>query len=124
MLKHVGEPPTFDFEPRDHLELGEPLGAIDTERGAKVSGARFYFLTGVGAQLQLAMLNLAMAQALGNGFVADDPAGARQARGDGGHRLPRRSTPTRSTTCPTTTSTSSAPPRCRSRRYTWTRSST
>ena len=64
-----GEPREFDFEPLDHLELGQRLGAIDTERGAKVSGARFYFLTGVGAQLQLAMLNLAMAQALEAGFV-------------------------------------------------------
>jgi len=69
VLETVGEPPTFDFEPRDHLELGQLLGAIDTERGAKVSGARFYYLTGVGAQLQLAMLNLAMAQALEAGFV-------------------------------------------------------
>ena len=54
VIKHVGEPPEFDFEPRDHLELGEGLGAIDMERGAKVSGARFYFLRGVGAQLQWA----------------------------------------------------------------------
>ncbi|MCY7372464.1 MAG: serine--tRNA ligase [Spirochaetaceae bacterium] len=69
VLEHVGEPPQLDFEPRDHLELGQRLGAIDTERGAKVSGARFYFLTGVGAQLQLAMLNLAMAQAIEAGFV-------------------------------------------------------
>ena len=69
VLEHVGEPPRFDFEPLDHLELGQRLGAIDTERGAKVSGARFYFLTGVGAQLQLAMLNLAMAQAIEAGFV-------------------------------------------------------
>ncbi|HEX6935503.1 MAG TPA: serine--tRNA ligase, partial [Actinomycetes bacterium] len=69
VLEHVGEPRTFDFEPRDHLELGQLLGAIDTERGAKVSGARFYFLTGVGAQLQLAMLNMAMAQATAAGFV-------------------------------------------------------
>ena len=69
VLEHVGEPPTFDFEPLDHLELGQRLGAIDTERGAKVSGARFYYLTGVGAQLQLAMLNLAMAQAAEAGFV-------------------------------------------------------
>jgi len=69
VLEHVGEPPSFDFEPRDHLELGERLGAIDTQRGAKVSGARFYYLTGVGAQLQLAMLNLAMAQAAEAGFV-------------------------------------------------------
>ncbi|MBA2769226.1 MAG: serine--tRNA ligase [Sporichthyaceae bacterium] len=69
VLEHVGEPPVFDFEPRDHLELGQGLGAIDTERGAKVSGARFYYLTGVGAQLQLAMLNLAMAQAVEAGFL-------------------------------------------------------
>jgi len=69
VLEHVGEPPSFDFEPRDHLDLGERLGAIDTQRGVKVSGARFYFLTGVGAQLQLAMLNLAMAQAAAAGFV-------------------------------------------------------
>jgi seryl-tRNA synthetase len=69
VLEHVGEPPRFDFTPLDHLELGQRLGAIDTERGAKVSGARFYYLTGVGAQLQLAMLNLAMAQAASAGFV-------------------------------------------------------
>jgi seryl-tRNA synthetase len=69
VLEHVGEPPELDFEPLDHLELGQRLGAIDTERGAKVSGARFYYLTGVGAQLQLAMLNLAMAQAAEAGFV-------------------------------------------------------
>ncbi len=69
VLEHVGEVPQFDFEPRDHLELGQLLGAIDTERGAKVSGARFYYLTGVGAMLQLAMLNLAMAQAIAAGFI-------------------------------------------------------
>ncbi|GLW64747.1 serine--tRNA ligase [Actinomadura rubrobrunea] len=69
VLEHVGEPPKFDFEPKDHLELGEALGAIDTERGAKVSGARFYFLTGVGARLQLALLNLAMEQAIAAGFT-------------------------------------------------------
>ncbi|MFI0448263.1 serine--tRNA ligase [Actinomadura sp. 6N118] len=68
-LEHVGEIPTFDFEPRDHLELGEGLGAIDMERGAKVSGARFYYMTGVGARLQLALLNLAMEQAIEAGFV-------------------------------------------------------
>jgi seryl-tRNA synthetase len=69
VLEHVGEPREFDFEPLDHLELGQRLGAIDTERGAKVSGARFYYLTGVGAQLQLAMLNLAITQAAEAGFV-------------------------------------------------------
>ncbi|XRQ09528.1 serine--tRNA ligase [Actinomadura welshii] len=69
VLEHVGEPPEFDFEPKDHLELGESLGAIDMERGAKVSGARFYYLTGVGARLQYALLNLAMEQAVAAGFV-------------------------------------------------------
>ncbi|MBA3619446.1 MAG: serine--tRNA ligase [Acidothermales bacterium] len=69
VLEEVGERPTFDFTPRDHVELGELLGAIDVERGVKVSGARFYFLTGVGAQLQLGLLNLAMAQALATGFT-------------------------------------------------------
>ena len=69
VLEHVGTPPTLDFEPKDHLEIGEALGAIDTERGAKVSGARFYFLRGVGARLQWAMLNLAMSKAIENGFI-------------------------------------------------------
>jgi len=68
VLKHVGTPREFDFTPRDHLDIGERLGAIDMERGAKVSGARFYFLTGVGAQLQLALLNMAAAQAGATGF--------------------------------------------------------
>jgi seryl-tRNA synthetase len=68
VLKHVGEPKKFDFTPLDHLDLGEGLGAIDMERGAKVSGSRFYFLTGIGAQLQLALLNMATSQALANGF--------------------------------------------------------
>lgn len=56
------------FEPKDHLELGEKLGAIDMERGAKVSGSRFYYLTGVGALLELALVNAAIAQA-GGGFI-------------------------------------------------------
>ncbi|MEJ6013227.1 serine--tRNA ligase [Corynebacterium sp. H127] len=68
VLEHVGEPTTFDFEPKDHLELGESLGLIDMERGAKISGARFYFLTGFGAMLQLGMLNLAAQKAMANGF--------------------------------------------------------
>ncbi|MDR6863329.1 serine--tRNA ligase [Phycicoccus sp. 3266] len=68
VLETVGEVPTFDFEPRDHLELGEMLGAVDMERGAKVSGSRFYFLTGVGARLELALLNMAVAQAVEQGF--------------------------------------------------------
>jgi seryl-tRNA synthetase len=57
------------FAPRDHLELGQLLGAIDVERGAKVSGSRFYYLTGQGAELELALINLAMSFALRNGFI-------------------------------------------------------
>ncbi|MFJ7195990.1 MULTISPECIES: serine--tRNA ligase [unclassified Streptomyces] len=57
------------FEPKDHLELGEKLGAIDMERGAKVSGSRFYYLTGVGALLELALVNAAIAQATEAGFI-------------------------------------------------------
>jgi seryl-tRNA synthetase len=57
------------FEPRDHLELAEGLGALDMERGAKVGGSRFYFLTGVGARLELALLNMAVAQAVEHGFT-------------------------------------------------------
>jgi seryl-tRNA synthetase len=68
VLRTVGDPPAI-ADPKDHLELGERLGAIDTERGAKVSGSRFYFLTGPGALLQLAMLQLAIQQAVENGFT-------------------------------------------------------
>ncbi|GAA3460384.1 serine--tRNA ligase [Saccharothrix longispora] len=68
VLKHVGTPREFDFEPKDHLDLGTRLRAIDMERGAKVSGSRFYFLTGIGAQLELALLNMAVAQATAAGF--------------------------------------------------------
>lgn len=57
------------FEAKDHLELGQILGAIDVERGAKVSGSRFYFLTGIGALLELALVNAAMAQATAAGFT-------------------------------------------------------
>ncbi len=68
VLREVGDKPALDTV-RDHLELAEGLLAIDTERGAKVSGARFYFLTGVGAQLELAILNLAIDTAVGAGFT-------------------------------------------------------
>jgi seryl-tRNA synthetase len=69
LLETVGTPAEFDFEPRDHIELGRLLGAIDLDRGAKVSGSRFYFLTGVGAELELALINLAMQQAREAGFT-------------------------------------------------------
>ena len=68
-LRTHGTPPQFDFEPLDHLALGEKLGAIDMERGAKVSGARFTFLTGIGARLELALMNLGMERALAAGFI-------------------------------------------------------
>jgi seryl-tRNA synthetase len=68
VLDVVGEPAAID-NPKDHLELGEALGLIDMERGAKVSGSRFYFLTGRGALLQLGLLQLAIRLAADNGFV-------------------------------------------------------
>ena len=68
VLEHIGEIPEFDFEPKDHLELGESLGMIDMARGTKVGGARFYYLTGDGAWMQLAMLQLAAAKAREAGF--------------------------------------------------------
>ncbi|EXU65017.1 seryl-tRNA synthetase [Streptomyces sp. PRh5] len=72
VLETVGTPRDFEaegFAPKDHLELGELLGAIDTERGAKVSGSRFYYLTGIGALLEFALVNAAMAQATAAGFT-------------------------------------------------------
>jgi seryl-tRNA synthetase len=75
VLRSVGAPRDLaaeygpEFTVRDHLELGELLAAIDVERGTKVSGARFYFLTGVGARLELALLNAAMDRAIAAGFV-------------------------------------------------------
>ncbi|MEV3905308.1 serine--tRNA ligase [Mycobacterium sp. NPDC050551] len=68
VLETVGEPPRLD-DPKDHLELGEALGLIDMERGAKVSGSRFYFLTGAGALLQLGLMQLAVRLATDNGFT-------------------------------------------------------
>lgn len=68
-LREVGQRPTFDFTPRDHVELGERLDAIDLQRGVKVSGSRFYFLKGVGARLELAIMNLALDRALEAGFT-------------------------------------------------------
>jgi len=68
VLDVVGEPAPID-NPKDHLELGEALGLLDMERGAKVSGSRFYFLTGQGALLQLGLLQMAIRLAADNGFV-------------------------------------------------------
>ncbi|SFR68712.1 seryl-tRNA synthetase [Agromyces sp. CF514] len=69
LIKTVGEVPTFDFEPRDHLEIGELLDAIDMQRGAKVSGARFHYLKGIGARLELAIMTMGLDRALAAGFT-------------------------------------------------------
>jgi seryl-tRNA synthetase len=70
VLEHVGTPREFqNFEPKDHVELGKLLGAIDTERGAKVSGSRSYYLTGVGALLEFALVNYAISSAVKAGFT-------------------------------------------------------
>ena len=76
VLEEVGTPRDFTaegFEPRDHIELGRLLGAIDIERGAKVSGSRFYYLTGVGADLEFALVNMALDQARAAGFTTMIP---------------------------------------------------
>ena len=72
VIKEVGTKRDFAAEGiavRDHVEIGELLGAIDIERGAKVSGSRFYYLTGPGAMLELALVQLAMNTAQKNGFT-------------------------------------------------------
>ncbi len=69
VLEEVGKPREFNFTPKDHVELGKILGAIDVERAAKVSGARFYYLTGVGALLELALVNYAITSASKAGFI-------------------------------------------------------
>jgi seryl-tRNA synthetase len=63
VLREVGEKPAI-VDPRDHQALGEGIGAIDVERGAKVSGSRFYYLTGPGRAAAIGMLQLAIAQAV------------------------------------------------------------
>ncbi len=69
VIEHVGTPRIFDFEAKDHVELGKLLGAIDTERGAKVAGSRSYYLTGSGAMLEFALVNFAIASAVKAGFT-------------------------------------------------------
>ena len=72
VIEHVGTPRDFakdGFQPKDHVELGKLLGAIDTERGAKVAGSRSYYLTGAGALLEFALVNYAIASATKAGFI-------------------------------------------------------
>lgn len=68
-LKTVGEKREFDFQPVDHLDLAEKLGIIDMERGAKISGSRFYFLVGLGALLENALMQRALALGVQHGFT-------------------------------------------------------
>ena len=70
VIREEGTKPTFNFELRDHVALGELLDVIDIERGAKISGSRFYFLKGWGARLELALMNMALDQAAQAGFTA------------------------------------------------------
>ncbi|MCA1713558.1 MAG: serine--tRNA ligase [Actinobacteria bacterium] len=68
-VRRVGEPPRFDFEVRDHVELMEPVGALDIARAAKVSGSRFYYLKGEGALLEFALVRYALDVAMEHGYV-------------------------------------------------------
>ena len=70
VIKEVGTKPTFDFEPQDHVALGESLDIIDIERGTKIAGSRFYFLKGWGARLELALMNMALDHASAQDFTA------------------------------------------------------
>jgi len=70
VIEHVGTPREFkDFEAKDHVEIGKLIGAIDTERGAKVAGSRSYYLTGAGAMLEFALVNYAIQSAVKAGFI-------------------------------------------------------
>jgi seryl-tRNA synthetase len=69
VLRHVGDKPTFEHEPRDHVDLLEPPGAIDLARGAKVSGSRFAYLVGEGALLEFALVRYAMDVAMAHGHT-------------------------------------------------------
>jgi seryl-tRNA synthetase len=72
IIEEIGKPRDFKgegFEPKDHVELGKLLKAIDTERGAKVAGSRSYYLTGPGAMLEFALVNFAISSAVKAGFI-------------------------------------------------------
>ncbi|MDR7413353.1 MAG: serine--tRNA ligase [Armatimonadota bacterium] len=69
VVRTWGTPPRFDFEPKDHVELGLRLGILDFERAAKVSGSRFYYLLGKGALLEMALVRYALDRLLAHGFV-------------------------------------------------------
>lgn len=68
VIKKNGEPPKFDFKPKDHIEIGKALELIDFDRGVKVSGFRGYYLKNEGAILQLAVLNFALDHLISKGY--------------------------------------------------------
>jgi seryl-tRNA synthetase len=68
-VRRWGEPPSFDFEPKDHVALGEALGMIDIERGVRTSGSRFYYLTGSAVRIQFALIQYGLEFATARGFV-------------------------------------------------------
>jgi seryl-tRNA synthetase len=72
-VREVGSPPTFDFEPRDHLDIGEKLGVVDVERAAKVSGSRFAYLLGQAVVLELALVRFAVDRLSAAGFTPAIP---------------------------------------------------
>jgi len=69
VLKTVGELPEFDFEPQPHWELGPSLGIIDFERGVKITGSRFYVLSGAGARLQRALIAFMLDLHINQGYT-------------------------------------------------------
>jgi len=69
VVREVGKVPAFDFEPADHVTLGERLGLIDFETAAKVAGQKFYYLTGEAAQLQFALVQYVMGLLIDEGFL-------------------------------------------------------
>ena len=120
-LRREGEVPEFDFEPVDHVELGKRLGLIDIERGVKVAGTRNYYLTGNGARLERAVMNLALDMMVERGFeMMSVPVLVRYPAMEGTAYFPAARI--RRTTSRRTSSSSPAPPRCRSPRSIPTRS--
>jgi seryl-tRNA synthetase len=69
LVREVGEPGSFGFQPRDHVDLGEALGLIDLERAARVSGSRFVYLTGAAVLLEFALVRLCLDRLMAKGFV-------------------------------------------------------
>ncbi len=73
VIRSWGEPPQFDFEPKDHIDLGLKLGLIDLDRAAKVAGARFYYLKGDLVLLNYALIHFALDFMKGKGFTLVQP---------------------------------------------------